>query len=170
MSPCVLDSRHTSVKQRAEDIQPGRIDPSETLEPIAGIGQSVLALTNAQYIELVDWSGRQMYPGKRGKIEATEPRALSKLGIESQRWEHDVKGVGKGLLARCGNRAGTDRQGDRSWPAMVQGRWLCKEPLREGRLIAPPGQLRRRGRLCVLLSVWELQGHSPSAWTSRRLD
>ncbi len=92
----VLDSRHTSVKRRAEDIKAGRIDPNETLEPIAGIGQSVLALTNAQYIELVDWSGRQMYPGKRGKIEASEPRALSKLGIEGQRWEHDVKGVGNG--------------------------------------------------------------------------
>jgi REP element-mobilizing transposase RayT len=92
----VLDSRHTSVKQRAEDIKAGRVDPNGSLKPIAGIGQSVLALTNAQYIELVDWSGRQMYPGKRGKIEASEPRALARFGIASQRWEHDVKGVGNG--------------------------------------------------------------------------
>jgi REP element-mobilizing transposase RayT len=92
----VLDSRHTSVKQRAEDIKAGRVNPNEALKPIAGIGQSVLALTNAQYIELVDWSGRQMYPGKRGKIEASEPRALARLGIASQRWEYDVKGVGNG--------------------------------------------------------------------------
>jgi hypothetical protein len=84
------------VKQRAEDIKAGRIDPNETLTPIAGIGQSVLALTNAQYIELVDWSGRQMYSSKRGKIEASEPHALAKLGIATQRWGHDVRGVGKG--------------------------------------------------------------------------
>jgi REP element-mobilizing transposase RayT len=92
----VLDSRHTSVQQRAEDIKAGRSNPNEALKPIAGVGQSVLALTNAQYIELVDWSGRQMYAGKRGKIETSEPRALARLGIKSQRWEHDVKGVRNG--------------------------------------------------------------------------
>lgn len=64
---------------------------SEPLKPSARIGQSVLALTNAQYIEWVDWSGRQIYPGKRGKIQASEPHALAKLGIATQRWEHDVR-------------------------------------------------------------------------------
>ena len=92
----ILGSHHTSVKQRAEDIKAGRIDPNETLKPITGIGQSVLALTNAQCIELVDWSGRQMHPGKRGKIEASEPSALSRLGVATRRWEHDVRGVGNG--------------------------------------------------------------------------
>jgi REP element-mobilizing transposase RayT len=92
----VLDSRHTSVKQRAEDINAGRTDPHETLKPIAGIGQSVLALTNAQYIELVDWSGRQMYPGKRGRIKAGEPEALARIGVTRQRWTHDLKGLNDG--------------------------------------------------------------------------
>lgn len=92
----VLDSRHTSVKQRAEDINAGRTDPHETLKPIAGIGQSVLALTNAQYIELVDWSGRQMYPGKRGRIKAGEPEALACIGVTRQRWTHDLKGLNDG--------------------------------------------------------------------------
>jgi hypothetical protein len=96
MADGVLDSRHTSVKQRAEANQAGRVEPSAALQPIAGIGQSVLGLTHAQYVELVDWSGRQLYPGKRGKIEAHELSALAKLGIKSQRWEHHVKGMGNG--------------------------------------------------------------------------
>jgi hypothetical protein len=79
------------------------MNPNETLQPIAGIGQSVLALTNAQYIELVDWSGRQLYPGKRGKIEASEPRALTRLGIASGRWQHEVKGVGNGYWRVVGS-------------------------------------------------------------------
>jgi hypothetical protein len=66
------------------------------LKPSARIGQSVLALTNAQYIELMDWSGRQMYPGKRGKIAANELSALARLGVATRRWEHDVKGVRNG--------------------------------------------------------------------------
>jgi hypothetical protein len=103
MAEGVLDSRHTSVKQRAEAIQAGRVEPSATLQPIAGIGQSVLGLTNAQYVELVDWSGRQMYPGKRGKIEASEPSALAKLGVPTRRREHDVKGVGNGYWRVVGS-------------------------------------------------------------------
>jgi REP element-mobilizing transposase RayT len=99
----VLDSRHTSVKQRAEAIQAGRVEPSAALQPIAGIGSSVLGLTNAQYVELVDWSGRQMYPGKRGKIEAREPSALARLGVAARRWEHDVKGVGNGYWRVVGS-------------------------------------------------------------------
>jgi REP element-mobilizing transposase RayT len=106
MAEGVLDSRHTSVKQRAEAIQAGHVEPSAALQPIAGIGSSVLGLTNEQYIELVDWSGRQLYPGKRGKIEANEPRALAKLGISNQRWEHDVKGVGNGYWRVVGTAQG----------------------------------------------------------------
>jgi hypothetical protein len=45
MAEGVLDSRHTSVKQRAEAIQAGRVEPSAALQPIAGIGSSVLGLT-----------------------------------------------------------------------------------------------------------------------------
>jgi hypothetical protein len=99
----VLDSRHTSVKQRAEYMAAGRVDPNEKLRPIAGIGSSVLGLTNEQYIELVDWSGRQMYPGKRGKIEAHEPSALATLGVAARRWEHDLKGVGNGYWRVVGS-------------------------------------------------------------------
>jgi hypothetical protein len=103
MAEGVLDSPHTSVKQCAEAIQAGRMEPNAALQPIAGIGQSVLALTNAQYIELVDWSGRQMYPGKRGKIEASVPSALARLGVATRRWAHDVKGVGNGYWRVVGS-------------------------------------------------------------------
>lgn len=92
----VLDSRHTSVRQRAEAMKTGRADPNETLKPIAGIGQSVLEMTNAQYIQLVDWSGRQLYPGKRGKLKASEPEALARIGVTRQRWTHDLKGLNDG--------------------------------------------------------------------------
>jgi hypothetical protein len=84
------------LKQRAEDTTAGRVDPGAALKPTAGVGQRVLALSNDQYIELVDWSGRQIHPGKGETISASEPSALARLGIKSQRWEHDVKGVGNG--------------------------------------------------------------------------
>ena len=50
----------------------------------------------AEYIDLVDFTGREMFAGKRGKIKATEPRALRKLGLDKDRWTMRVKGIGSG--------------------------------------------------------------------------
>lgn len=92
----VRDSDHASVKQRLVKLETNPESADQVLRPIAGVGQCVLAVTTAQYIELVDWSGRRMYPGKRGKIEAGTPRALARLCAPRDRWEREVKGVGEG--------------------------------------------------------------------------
>jgi len=38
------------------------------------------------YIELVEWSGRQIQNKKKGAIAATLPPILNRLGIESDNW------------------------------------------------------------------------------------
>ncbi len=40
-------------------------------------------MTSAQYIKLVDYTGRQIKPGKRGVIASAEPPALQKLGLNA---------------------------------------------------------------------------------------
>jgi hypothetical protein len=55
------------------------------------------AITEAVDIELVDFTGRQWHGGKRGKIEAGEPRALTKLGLDKKHWTNRVKGIGSGF-------------------------------------------------------------------------
>ena len=40
----------------------------------------------ADYIELVDWTGRQIRPDKRGAISETAPPILARLGIEQGNW------------------------------------------------------------------------------------
>ena len=47
----------------------------------------------ADYIELVDFTGRELHPGKRGKIDASEPKALTKLGVDKNHWTTRVKGA-----------------------------------------------------------------------------
>ncbi len=99
-------SDHTSVQKRAEDL---RNDPSKAdapLMPIAGVRLGIavftsdtfarLAMSNRQYIELVDFTGRQIKKGKRGKIDEREPTALRKLGLEPEQWTGHVKGIGSG--------------------------------------------------------------------------
>ena len=41
-------------------------------------------------------TGRELHPGKRGKIEACEPKALTKLGLDKNHWTTRVKGIGSG--------------------------------------------------------------------------
>ncbi len=55
-----------------------------------------LAMSNRQYIELVDFTSRQIKPGKCGKIDEREPTALRKLGLEPEQWIGHVKGIGSG--------------------------------------------------------------------------
>ena len=57
-------------------------------------------LTEGEYINLVDYTGRQVYPGKRGVINESESKALDKLGLNSEHWAHRVQGFGEGFGAK----------------------------------------------------------------------
>ena len=37
-----------------------------------------------------------IHPGKRGAIKETEPKASTKLGLDSNRWSAKVQGIGNG--------------------------------------------------------------------------
>ena len=37
-------------------------------------------LTEGEYLDLVDYTSRQVFPGKRGAIKESKPKALDKLG------------------------------------------------------------------------------------------
>jgi len=51
-------------------------------------------LIEGEYIDLVDYTGRQVYPGERGVIKESEPKALDKLGFNPEHWAHRVQGFG----------------------------------------------------------------------------
>ncbi len=59
--------------------------------------------TNADYLELVDFTGRMIHPGKRGVIKGTEPKAVAKLGLDPKHWSDKVKGIGIGFARRLIN-------------------------------------------------------------------
>ena len=90
-------SRYTSVKAPHLEILRDQSKASELLLPLAGIKSlNVPTLTQAEYIDLVDFTGREWHAGKRGEIEASAPRALRKLGLNKDHWTNRVKGFGSG--------------------------------------------------------------------------
>jgi hypothetical protein len=65
-------------------------------------------ITEADYIELVDATGRMMVPGKRGAISAREPTVLDQAGIKSESLERESQRHRQRLLARYCRLGGFD--------------------------------------------------------------
>jgi REP element-mobilizing transposase RayT len=91
----VSSSSFTSVKMRHAQIRKEATQASRQLMPLAGVkSANIPAMTEVEYIELVDFTGREWHPGKRGVIKVNEPPALRKLGLDKDHWTMKVKGVG----------------------------------------------------------------------------
>ena len=90
-------SAHTSIQARlrgaAEHMGEAELR-QQLLRPIAGVpGQGPIPITLADYIELVDWSGRQLHPSKPGRIDPSQPPALQVIGLNPRAWKHRVLGT-----------------------------------------------------------------------------
>ena len=96
------DSAHTSVAVRIAEV---RADPQEAttpLRPILGVPLAPLALSTGDYLQLLDWTGRQLHPGKRGRIAAGAPAVLWTLDADPSRWTARVRGIGSGYWRVAG--------------------------------------------------------------------
>ena len=91
----IATSRYTSVKLRSQQLLKNPERASQPLMPLVGVRSFNLpGISEADYIELVDFTGRELHPDKRGKIEACEPNALTKLGLDKNHCTTRVKGIG----------------------------------------------------------------------------
>ena len=87
-------SDHTSVQRRLRQMQSDRRQISAPLKAIVGPNKRrPLDLTQAVYLELVDQTGRQLHPGKRGRISVVSPPVLKTLGLNQRQWLTQVKGI-----------------------------------------------------------------------------
>ena len=87
-------SVHTSARQRLTEIEEESAAADRPLAPIAGIrGLGVLQVTQAEYLSLVDYTGRQIRADKRGAIEGQPPATLARLGYRPETWTCQVLAV-----------------------------------------------------------------------------
>jgi REP element-mobilizing transposase RayT len=84
------ESDFTSIKARIE-----RRD--KHLASLGGIGarDGSLRITRADYLQLVDWSGRCVRPGKRGRISARVPPILVRLKLSQVQWSREMRCYGR---------------------------------------------------------------------------
>ena len=95
-------SAHTSVQRRIADAAKQPAQLSQPLRSMAGLVAPCLPLTLADYLQLVDWTGRQMRPDKRGAISNHAPSILSRFDAAPERWATEVRGVGSSYWRAIG--------------------------------------------------------------------
>ena len=97
IAPGLNRSKHASARARYRAVLKRPELANQPLLAMIGANSfNAPLLTNADYLELVDFSERMISPGKRGRIKETEPKALTKLGLDPRHWSAKVKGIGNG--------------------------------------------------------------------------
>jgi hypothetical protein len=104
MADTLEESDHTSIRSRLESR--GSVVGSKSklsnagLKPVAGLdAEALLDMTESSYIELVQWTGEQLHPMKRGKLiprsdlEERPPQVVLRLSKHSDRWLRQVRGT-----------------------------------------------------------------------------
>ncbi|MBX3712246.1 MAG: hypothetical protein KF800_09830 [Lysobacter sp.] len=97
------NSVHTSVVVRAAEVTVNPAQLTASLEPVAGSLRPTVDITTADYLQILDWTGRQLAPGKRGRVTPDAPAILSIIDHDEKRWTARVAGFGSGWHRAVGS-------------------------------------------------------------------
>jgi hypothetical protein len=88
-------SSHTSAQRRIATLREDSHRANRPLTPIntAAATPDFLPITTEDYLDLIDWTARITRGDKRGRVEATEPPILRKLGLSERQWHQQMLGT-----------------------------------------------------------------------------
>jgi len=99
MAETLIESDHTSVQCRLKERQSQSNWLQRPLKPVAGLDSDALMnMTESSYIELVQWTGEQARPDKRGQLKPANqitdpPSALWTVAKHPKQWLRQVQGT-----------------------------------------------------------------------------
>ena len=94
-------SPYTSIRKRCDEAEIQRTI-KEAMGPIAGPGAACL-ITTAEYLELVDFSGRIWREDKSHAIPSSLPPILRRIGLSEEAWLGQVKHTRTGFYRAIGS-------------------------------------------------------------------
>jgi REP element-mobilizing transposase RayT len=94
---------HTSVVSRIDSMKSDPAAPTRSLDPIAGSLRQNFDLSSTDYLQLLEWTGRMLAPGKRGRIAEDAPAILSVIDRDAVRWTTRVSAFGSGWMRAAGS-------------------------------------------------------------------
>jgi hypothetical protein len=96
-------SAHTSVAARIAAARQHATTLARPLAPIAGHLRHDGSLSVADYLQILDWTGRATAAGKHGRIVDAAPAILSIVDRNPQRWVSRVEAFGSGWARAAGS-------------------------------------------------------------------
>jgi hypothetical protein len=96
-------SAHTSVAGRIVRMKSDPSMATSPLKPVAGGLRPIIDITTAQYLQILDWTGRQLAPGKRGRILPHVPAILKTMDHDAKYWTTRVAAFGSGWYRVVGS-------------------------------------------------------------------
>ena len=104
-------------------VELAKTDASEP--PGAPVGRAsdrgCLSMTQSEYLQLLDWSGRVLSGGQRGHIPSELPPILARLGLSEAGWQSVVKDFGRLFHRAAGSPTSLAREATRRDQAWRQG-------------------------------------------------
>ncbi len=91
-----------------------------------------MPINQAQYLDLVDQTGRALHPGVRGRIEAQVPPMLRQLGLSESQWPRQVEATESRYCRAIGMLASLEKlvaDWDQQW---IRGLSFAKANARNG--------------------------------------
>lgn len=99
----IESSRHTSACERIAATHAAPEMLYHPLRAVIGTLPNSLSLSTADYLQILDWTGRALAPGKYGAIAVNAPAVLSAFDRTPDRWTLRVRGYGSGWMRAAGS-------------------------------------------------------------------
>jgi REP element-mobilizing transposase RayT len=68
-----------------------------------------IPISQQDYLHLIDWTGRQLQPGKSGRISTDAPQILVRLNVDGDRWIREMNHYGKWYYRAVGSMQALDK-------------------------------------------------------------
>lgn len=94
---------HTSIRKRIEMARAVPETLAEPLRSIIGLRGLAWSLTTAEYLQIVDWTGRATSTSGRHGADSHAPAVLSMVEADPARWMRRVRGYGGGWCRAVGS-------------------------------------------------------------------
>jgi len=70
--------------------------------------EHAIPISQRDYLQLIDWTGRQLHPEKSGRISTKLPPILVRLNVDSQQWIREMNHYGKWYYRAVGSMHAMD--------------------------------------------------------------
>ncbi len=104
------------------ELAPTHAEEQATPVPLGrASNRGCLPLTQTEYLQLLDWTGRQIRRDKRGQIPSDLAPIVLRLGIHPDQWLHLVSHYGKLFRSAAGRPASLEEEATRREKRWLQG-------------------------------------------------